>query len=314
VNFTAHSNKCERKKNLEKREREMDEIHDDDEVAPASASASASAYFAHAHDDDFDAADTAAPLRTSAAAKISAKSKSKSRSRTETETENRNEKKCPVCNRRCPAQIFRAHVSKCEAEKMAEESKRKRMEKARADLATWEDPDDDDDDDEDEDDDDKAASASASDDDTEGGDATLSALGYDMVRIVKRSPSSLTYPAIPHIFEAYRAGVTPAHRPASHPRPPRHSDSDDTWWEQFFESREEFLLAEILLEIDMNEEQTDRLMEIIGRCAAGGEGTCTFESYADVKAAWDRAGMIGPGVRVYERTDADWFGEGVEPF
>jgi hypothetical protein len=69
--------------------------------------------------------------------------KPKSRSQTEPEPESESEKrkgeKCPVCKGRFPAQNFLAHVKKCKGERIAEvfgEYERKRIEKARADLAS----------------------------------------------------------------------------------------------------------------------------------------------------------------------------------
>jgi hypothetical protein len=38
----------------------------------------------------------------------------------------------------------------------------------------------------------------------------------------------------------------------------------------------------------MNREQADTLLKLFDRCIAG-KGTCTFASYADVEAAWERA-------------------------
>ncbi|KAI0035349.1 hypothetical protein K488DRAFT_43506 [Vararia minispora EC-137] len=59
-------------------------------------------------------------------------------------------------------------------------------------------------------------------------------------------------------------------------------------WKPSFKTREDFELAEIMLEACMNETLTDRLLKIFQSCAEG-RGKVTFRSYSDVNQAWEHA-------------------------
>ncbi|KAI0030092.1 hypothetical protein K488DRAFT_54986 [Vararia minispora EC-137] len=59
-------------------------------------------------------------------------------------------------------------------------------------------------------------------------------------------------------------------------------------WKPSFKTREDFELAEIMLEACVNETLTDRLLKIFQSCAED-RGKVTFRSYSDVKQAWEHA-------------------------
>ncbi|KAI0284933.1 hypothetical protein BC826DRAFT_1189767 [Russula brevipes] len=81
--------------------------------------------------------------------------------------------------------------------------------------------------------------------------------------------------------EEYHSAYQPS------PQPPR---GDSNPWGPFFNTREDFLVAELLLEAGMNKEQSERLIKIIGRCVSG-KGTFTLARYADIESAWERASI-----------------------
>lgn len=59
-------------------------------------------------------------------------------------------------------------------------------------------------------------------------------------------------------------------------------------WRPFFNSREDFVFAEILLEAGMNKDQSERLVKLFNLCLDG-KGAFTFSNYSDIQAAWGRA-------------------------
>ncbi|KAI0258987.1 hypothetical protein BC834DRAFT_1020051 [Gloeopeniophorella convolvens] len=62
----------------------------------------------------------------------------------------------------------------------------------------------------------------------------------------------------------------------------------DEPWKPFFNSHEDFLFSEILLESGMNKERANRLIKLFRKCI-NGDGTFTLSNYSDVQAAWERA-------------------------
>ncbi|KAI0271244.1 hypothetical protein BC834DRAFT_818216 [Gloeopeniophorella convolvens] len=62
----------------------------------------------------------------------------------------------------------------------------------------------------------------------------------------------------------------------------------DEPWKPFFNTREDFLLSEILLESGMNKGHSDRLLRLIQACISG-KGKLTLSNYSEVQAAWQRA-------------------------
>jgi hypothetical protein len=79
------------------------------------------------------------------------------------------------------------------------------------------------------------------------------------------------------------------------PHTPMLPPEDEPWWPSF-KSREEFELAEILLETSMNTTLMDRLLKLIQSCISG-KGKLTFTNHKEVQAAWDRAAQQLPPVR-----------------
>lgn len=61
------------------------------------------------------------------------------------------------------------------------------------------------------------------------------------------------------------------------------------WW-PFFRSREDFLIAEILLKSHLPRDQLDALIKLIDSCL-NGKGLFTFKGVVDVEAAWDQASL-----------------------
>jgi hypothetical protein len=63
----------------------------------------------------------------------------------------------------------------------------------------------------------------------------------------------------------------------------------DPWW-PFYNTREDFLLSEVLREGNLSNDQTDKLINIIKQCLSG-KGSLTFTTHADVQAARKRASL-----------------------
>ncbi|KAH9168438.1 hypothetical protein EDB89DRAFT_1855509 [Lactarius sanguifluus] len=59
-------------------------------------------------------------------------------------------------------------------------------------------------------------------------------------------------------------------------------------WLPFFNTREDFEFAEILMESHMNKVQSERLIKLVKLCL-NRKGTLTFSNYSDLQTAWDRA-------------------------
>jgi len=71
-------------------------------------------------------------------------------------------------------------------------------------------------------------------------------------------------------------------------------EPDELPWRPF-KSRLEFDVAEIALQVALNNELTDRLIQICRRCALGTE-RFTFENHKDVRNKWDAASQSVTGV------------------
>ncbi|KAH9961701.1 hypothetical protein BGW80DRAFT_1181151, partial [Lactifluus volemus] len=61
-------------------------------------------------------------------------------------------------------------------------------------------------------------------------------------------------------------------------------------WAPFFNTHEDFLLSEILLEGGISKDLSDKLIKLVNRCVSG-KGTLTLTSYSEVLAAWERASL-----------------------
>ncbi|KAN0127630.1 hypothetical protein V8E53_014549 [Lactarius tabidus] len=59
-------------------------------------------------------------------------------------------------------------------------------------------------------------------------------------------------------------------------------------WRPFFNTREDFEFAEILMEAGVSKGHSDRLLKLFKKCL-GGNGTLTFSNHSDIKNSWDRA-------------------------
>lgn len=95
---------------------------------------------------------------------------------------------------------------------------------------------------------------------------------------VEYHPSSGIATSI-HAFDAFER--YPAATSGSIPLPDEHP------WRPF-KSRLEFEVAEIILEIGLNNERTDRLIKLFHRCAIGKE-KMTFKNHKDIHNLWEAA-------------------------
>jgi hypothetical protein len=59
-------------------------------------------------------------------------------------------------------------------------------------------------------------------------------------------------------------------------------------WRPFFNTREDFELAEILMEAGVSKGHSDRLLKLFKKCLSG-NGALTYSNYSDIKNSWDRA-------------------------
>jgi hypothetical protein len=59
-------------------------------------------------------------------------------------------------------------------------------------------------------------------------------------------------------------------------------------WSPYFDTLEDFELAELALEACLSDKHVDRLVKLIRR-VADGTGRFTFEKGSDVRDGWDRA-------------------------
>lgn len=59
-------------------------------------------------------------------------------------------------------------------------------------------------------------------------------------------------------------------------------------WLPFFNTREDFEFAEILMESNMSKVQSERLIKLVKLCLDR-KGTLTFSNYSDLQTTWDRA-------------------------
>jgi len=61
----------------------------------------------------------------------------------------------------------------------------------------------------------------------------------------------------------------------------------EPWWPDF-NSREDFLYAELVLQANMSSDVSDKLIKLINWCLDG-KGAFTLKGHADVENAWKRA-------------------------
>jgi hypothetical protein len=61
----------------------------------------------------------------------------------------------------------------------------------------------------------------------------------------------------------------------------------EPWWPDF-NSQEDFLYAELVLQANMSSDISDKLIKLINRCLDG-KGAFTLKGHADVENAWKRA-------------------------
>ena len=62
---------------------------------------------------------------------------------------------------------------------------------------------------------------------------------------------------------------------------------NDEPWRPFFNTREDFKFAEILMEAGVSKGHSDRLLKLFKKCLSG-NGTLTYSNYLDIKSSWDR--------------------------
>ena len=63
---------------------------------------------------------------------------------------------------------------------------------------------------------------------------------------------------------------------------------NDEPWRPFFNTREDFEFAKILMEAGVSKGHSDRLLKLFKKCLSG-NGTLTYSNYSDIKSSWDRA-------------------------
>ena len=90
-------------------------------------------------------------------------------------------------------------------------------------------------------------------------------------------PRSRRPAKVGHVNSEYGAS-TQRERPALAP-----------WW-PFFRTREDFLVAEILLKSHLARDKSDKLIKIIDSCV-NGKGLFTLKGILDVEGAWDQASL-----------------------
>jgi hypothetical protein len=61
-------------------------------------------------------------------------------------------------------------------------------------------------------------------------------------------------------------------------------------WRPFFNTREDFEFAEILMEAGVSKRHSDRLLKLFKKCLSG-NGTLSYDNYSDIKTSWDRAAV-----------------------
>ena len=69
------------------------------------------------------------------------------------------------------------------------------------------------------------------------------------------------------------------------------------WW-PYFNSREDFELAELMLESSLSQKQCNKLLDIFQRCAKG-SGSVTLSSHGDMQSRWKDASNLLTSVRIY---------------
>ncbi|KAI0257967.1 hypothetical protein BC834DRAFT_837424, partial [Gloeopeniophorella convolvens] len=98
---------------------------------------------------------------------------------------------------------------------------------------------------------------------------------------VEYHPNSNRLPLV-QPFEEY---IRDKHERSSRP-PPKPESSEP--WRPFFNSREDFLFAEVLLDANLTRQQSEHLIKIVNTCLHGG-GKFTLSGYGDLETAWKRA-------------------------
>ena len=69
------------------------------------------------------------------------------------------------------------------------------------------------------------------------------------------------------------------------------------WW-PYFNSREDFKLAELMLEASLSHKQCNRLLDIIQKCSKA-LGSVTLSSYGDMESRWETASSLLTSVSNY---------------
>lgn len=99
-------------------------------------------------------------------------------------------------------------------------------------------------------------------------------------------------------FDDYMETISAASSPLTQEKP---------WW-PYFNSREDFELAELMLEASLSQKQCNRLLNIIQKCAKG-SGSVTLSSYGDMQSRWESASSLLTSVSnfpVYDISNLTW--------
>ncbi|KAH9005756.1 hypothetical protein EDB86DRAFT_2875744 [Lactarius hatsudake] len=68
-------------------------------------------------------------------------------------------------------------------------------------------------------------------------------------------------------------------------------------WRPFFKMREDFLFLEVLMEVGMNKDRTERLIEVVRLCIEG-KGSLTLSNYSD----FPDPGICSSGVELHTQS------------
>ncbi|KAH9017269.1 hypothetical protein EDB85DRAFT_2203032 [Lactarius pseudohatsudake] len=106
-------------------------------------------------------------------------------------------------------------------------------------------------------------------------------------------PNSATHRAIRMEYHPNSRRPTKVHGVDDPSHAPRRTSTRQPYsepWSPFFQTREDFLLAEIFLQSGLGNEYSDRILKVFDLCNAG-KGKVTLSKISEVHTAWERASL-----------------------
>ncbi|KAH9034230.1 hypothetical protein EDB85DRAFT_2088344 [Lactarius pseudohatsudake] len=106
-------------------------------------------------------------------------------------------------------------------------------------------------------------------------------------------PNSATHRAIRTEYHPNSRRPTKVHGVDDPSHAPRRTSTRQPYsepWSPFFQTREDFLLAEIFLQSGLGNEYSDRILKVFDLCNAG-KGKVTLSKISEVHTAWERASL-----------------------